>query len=897
MLGSGSFTDLLQAFGALPPEEKKQALEFAEQMTAGMRWVPNPGPQTQAYFCEADELFYGGAGGGGKTALLCGLAVNCHQNIHLFRREGVQLRGLINELTSIFGHTNGFNSQLGVWRVPDSNQIIELAGIKDEDDKIDWQGRAGDYKGFDEITHFCLHPDTEVLTDRGWVSIADVTTRDRVLAMSADRSARYERVTATHAFDYSGQLIGSRHRSVRYWVTPNHKMVVSSQRSDAWRFVEARDLPDYALYPFSAPWQGQSIDRIQLTAPAGRGIGANANVAHDIDARDWAEFLGWYLAEGSCFETGPRSGPRISIRQTKRHAGLDALMERMPWRSKWYDGEGYAILSRQLFSLLKPLGNRYEKRVPRWILDGDIAILEAFWRGFVAGDGSVRPNGSIAIGLCNKGLRDDCQEIATKLGHRSTAGYQRLKGGFDVYRLHVHGNTKRVVWEAPEQRTTLQHDGKVYCLTVEPSHTFLIRVDGRVMWTGNSRSQYEFIIGWNRPGPGVPPTQRCRVVATGNPPIDESGLWVMQYWAPWLDEDFHDPAAPGELRWPVRQTEDEEDDKEIFFRTKDEALAHLATFRNPPRDLAGNLIPPRSRSFIPAFLEDNPDLMRAGYAAVLDRMPKELRDAMRHGKFKKTFADDEFQVIPTAWIVEAQARWTPDRPKGSLMTAMGVDIAQGGADRTVIAPRYGDYYPALITKPGRDTPDGPTAAALIILHLRDAAVVNIDLGGGWGGSAYDHLKGNDAVSMIGIVPGGASQGRTLDGKLGFKNVRAEMWWRFREALDPSGEHKIALPPDPELRSELAAPKWKMTSGSLVQLEEKADIKKRLGRSPDKGDAVVMSWFSGNNRRRKSMQQRRSTASLPSTANLGGRKLHSHRVRQSTGAEVYTGSSSYRDEQG
>lgn len=562
MLGSGSFADLLKAFGALPEEEKKAALAYAEQATAGMAWIPNPGPQTQAYFSEADELFYGGAGGGGKTALLCGLAVNCHYDIHLFRREGVQLRGLIKELTGIFGHTNGFNSQLGIWRLP-TGQTIELAGVKDEDDKIDWQGRASDYKGFDEITHF-------------------------------------------------------------------------------------------------------------------------------------------------------------------------------------------------------------------------------------------------------------------------------------------------------------------------------------------SRSQYEFLIGWNR---STREGQRCRVVATGNPPIDENGLWVIGYWAPWLDEMHPDPAAPGELRYPVRMTEDDEDEREIFFRTKEEALEHLKTFRRPPVDLDGNIIPPRSRTFIPARLEDNPDLMRSGYAAVLDKMPKELRDAMRDGKFKTAFQDDEFQVIPTQWILDAQARWTPDKPKDELMTAMGVDIAQGGADRTVIAQRYGGYFPHLITKPGRETPDGPTAAALIIYHLRDAAVVNIDLGGGWGGSAYDHLKANEAVSMIGIVPGGGSSGRTLDGKLSFRNVRAEMWWRFREALDPTSEYKIALPPDPELRSELAAPKWKLAGGNVIQLEEKADIKKRIGRSPDKGDAVVMAWFSGDGKKRKSQQMRRGAANLPSMANLGGRQLHHSRPQRSRSAAQVYSASSWSEEQG
>ncbi len=153
-LDSGSFREFLKAFDNLDPEAKRDALELAEDVCGSMRFVPNPGPQTLAYKSEADELYYGGAGGGGKTSLLCGLPVNEHYDIQLFRREGTQLRGLIKELTRILGSTNGLNSALGIWRPPGTDQTIELAGLKDEMDKEKWQGREADFKGFDEITHF-----------------------------------------------------------------------------------------------------------------------------------------------------------------------------------------------------------------------------------------------------------------------------------------------------------------------------------------------------------------------------------------------------------------------------------------------------------------------------------------------------------------------------------------------------------------------------------------------------------------------------------------------------------------------------------------------------------------------------------------------------------------------
>jgi hypothetical protein len=88
--------------------------------------------------------------------------------------------------------------------------------------------------------------------------------------------------------------------------------------------------------------------------------------------------------------------------------------------------------------------------------------------------------------------------------------------------------------------------------------------------------------------------------------------------------------------------------------------------------------------------------------------------------------------------------------------------------------------------------------------------------------------------------------KTRDGQLAFANKRAETWWKFREALDPDQPDgsAIALPPDPELRADLCAPTWKLTARGIL-LESKDEIRKRLGRSPGKGDAVVMAWSEGN----------------------------------------------------
>lgn len=567
-LDSTSFQDFLQAFNAMTPEEQDEARKLADAETGHMLFVPNVGPQTEAYYCEADELFYGGAGGGGKSALLCGVAINEHIDIQLFRREATQLRGLVKELRQIIGNTDGFNRAINVWHRGD--QTIELAGLQHEDDKYDWQGRQADFKGFDEITHF-------------------------------------------------------------------------------------------------------------------------------------------------------------------------------------------------------------------------------------------------------------------------------------------------------------------------------------------TRSQYRFVIGWNRST--NPNVKRCRVIATGNPPMTAEGLWVIHHWAAWLDETHPDPAMPGELRWPVRVSDDD-DEHEIFFHSPEEAMEHLRTLRNPPRDEQGQVIPPRSRTFIPAKLEDNPDLMRTGYSAVLDQMPKELREAMREGKFNAALKDQPMQVIPTANIIAAQQRWRPDGGKDRLMSAMAFDPAGGGRDEAVLAWRYGDWYDQIFSEASPKTADGSWSASIIAGRRRDLAPVVVDVGGGaghgFGGTTIMRLKDNE-IEHRKFDGNAESMSRTIDGQLRFFNKRAEAWWRLREALDPDqpGGSTVALPPDPELRADLAAPTYEAT-GRGIKVESKKDIKKRLGRSPGKGDAVVMCWSEGDlailkRDRRGGIGSKHGD--LPTHANLGGRRLHADRVgRRGQTTVSNDSSSSWRDEQ-
>ena len=151
-------------------------------------------------------------------------------------------------------------------------------------------------------------------------------------------------------------------------------------------------------------------------------------------------------------------------------------------------------------------------------------------------------------------------------------------------------------------------------------------------------------------------------------------------------------------------------------------------------------------------------------------------------------------------------------------------------------------------RPGQEVPDGPAVAALVVANLKAGAPVFVDLIG-IGASVFDHLKGN-GVNTVGVNSAEASHARDKSGKLGFANKRSELWWRMREALEPDGLHAAALPPDARLLADLAAPRWRLTTRG-VQVESKPDIAKRLGRSTDRGDAVVYALCESRRRSERS----------------------------------------------
>jgi hypothetical protein len=328
-------------------------------------------------------------------------------------------------------------------------------------------------------------------------------------------------------------------------------------------------------------------------------------------------------------------------------------------------------------------------------------------------------------------------------------------------------------------------------------------------------AQVRFLLTWLR---STVKGQRCQALLTFNPPTTSEGRWILEYFGPWLDDKHPAPAMPGELRWFAMI-----DGKELEVPSGEPFMHN------------GERIKPMSRTFIPSRVSDNQYLASTNYMATLQALPEPLRSQMLYGDFKAGMGDDPWQLCPTAWVDAAMARWKP-RDQKPPMDSMGVDVARGGKDNTLLARRHANWYDEPLAYPGKETPDGPTVAGLVMVNLRDRAPIHIDVIG-VGASPYDFLRSN-GMQIIGVQVSEKAVAHDRSGLLKFSNLRSQLYWQFREHLDPANNEAPALPPDPRLRADLLAVRWE-ARGKVIHVEDRDSLIKRIGRSADWASAYIM----------------------------------------------------------
>ena len=203
-------------------------------------------------------------------------------------------------------------------------------------------------------------------------------------------------------------------------------------------------------------------------------------------------------------------------------------------------------------------------------------------------------------------------------------------------------------------------------------------------------------------------------------------------------------------------------------------------------------------------------------------------------EFPEQGAEDA--LIPEEWIENAVNQIGCE---GEHKQA-GLDVARFGRDKTVYVLREGGIVKRIETTEKMDTMEvvGWTGG---FLEEDEPDVTAIDVIG-IGAGVYDRLDEMEEYEVEEINVG---MGPTSDEeKERFYNLRAEVFWNLRDMFKPdkNGKSQISIPNDPELKKQLSEIRYKYSSERKIKIEAKEEMKKRLGNSPDKADALALAFF-------------------------------------------------------
>jgi hypothetical protein len=198
-------------------------------------------------------------------------------------------------------------------------------------------------------------------------------------------------------------------------------------------------------------------------------------------------------------------------------------------------------------------------------------------------------------------------------------------------------------------------------------------------------------------------------------------------------------------------------------------------------------------------------------------------------RVRGVFPSASFNALIGPEEVEAAMRRHYDADKYSHSPmVLGVDVARQGDDSSVICRRQG-----LRTHPLRvmRIPDTMLIAQQVMMDIDESEAdgVFVDATGGYGVGVVDALRNVRYSPMEVYFSGKASDSR-------YFNKRSEMWFDMVKWIKAGG----ALPNDPELAEELCAATYTF-QGDKFRLCDKDDIKEEIGRSPDKADALALTF--------------------------------------------------------
>lgn len=208
--------------------------------------------------------------------------------------------------------------------------------------------------------------------------------------------------------------------------------------------------------------------------------------------------------------------------------------------------------------------------------------------------------------------------------------------------------------------------------------------------------------------------------------------------------------------------------------------------------------------------------------------------------FGEFTVDGEWQVVRSSDVAACRVgRDEPHPPAALLPVELGVDVG-GGGDETVIRERRG----VLAGREWRAHTDRPETIAPLIVHavkVTGATAVKVDsIGVGFG--VIGELRNSPELRGVHIVAVNVAKAASRPNL--YANLRAELWWEIGRLLSERRGWDLSTGENMDTTvAQLLAPRWDTDPQGRIRVEKKDEVIKRLGRSPDNADGLLLAFLS------------------------------------------------------
>jgi nucleoside-diphosphate-sugar epimerase len=371
---------------------------------------------------------------------------------------------------------------------------------------------------FHNIFGECFDDCTEIFTERGFKFFKDITFQDKFATRNPDNGrVEYQDALAIQNFMHNGPMYKIKNSDVDMVITPDHSMYVSTMSTKTIKgkmksiktpflLKKIKDVVLSRIFLRSDfNWEGRNDFSFfvlpEIKMKDGRRIHSGKGLIKKIAVDLWLEFLGWYISEGSCFETP--TNYTVAITQFNKcpmdKLNIDRIMlciKEMGF-SCYYDGKSILVASKQLWNYCKQFGHSHDKFIPREFLNLNKKSMGILFNSLMLGDGdpNYKNKSSFRYSTVSYQLATDVQEMAFKLGYQAWIGREDRDGysspsgkHFDkifIYRVHICKDTVHCVKRKDIE--IVNYNGNVYDITV-PNHLIFVRRNGKCIWSGNCGS-------------------------------------------------------------------------------------------------------------------------------------------------------------------------------------------------------------------------------------------------------------------------------------------------------------------------------------------------------------------------------------------------------------------------